>query len=85
MTAAAVAPGALVLGWAATIAGLDLSVGLTLGWVPGCLAAALISTIAFWAVEYTPARFRTPVAFAIGICANAAYVVALWHYIRSMN
>ena len=83
LAAAAVAPGALLLGWAAAIVALGMPTGLVLGWIPAAGIAATLAGTAHAIVNIARPQRRTAVVLTIGIACNVAYAVALWIFMQS--
>ena len=83
LAAAAVAPGALLLGWAAAIEALGMPTGLVLGWIPAAGIAATLAGTAHAIVNIARPQRRTAVVLTIGIAFNAAYAVALWAFVQT--
>ena len=83
LAAAAVAPGALLLGWAAAIEALGMPTGLVLGWIPAAGIAATLAGTAHAIVNIARPQRRTAVVLTIGIACNAAYAVALWAFVQT--
>ncbi len=77
LVAAFVAPGALLTTWSFTGFSAETQYGWVLGWIPGLLAAAIAGGLAFLLVQGVSRSVRTPVAYAIGLCANGAYLALL--------
>ena len=82
MAAAAVAPGALFLGWAAAIEALGMPTGLVAGWIPAAGIAATLAGTAHAIVNMARPQRRTAVVLTIGITFNALYAVALWAFVQ---
>ena len=82
LAAAAVAPGAVILGWGVSslLSGGE-RFGLVLGWVPGLLLAGMASALAYLMVKTAPRTYRTRLAIAIVILVNAAYLAIVLAYV----
>jgi hypothetical protein len=80
LVAAFVAPGALLTTWSFTGFSAETQYGWVLGWIPGLLAAATAGGLAFLLVQGVSRSVRTPVSYALVLCANAAYLALLVHY-----
>lgn len=82
LAAAAVAPGAVILGWGvSSVLSEGQSFGLVLGWVPGLLLAGMASALAYLMVKTAPRTYRTRLAIAIVILVNAAYLAIVLAYV----
>lgn len=85
LAAAFVAPGALLTTWSFVGFSTDTQYGWVLGWIPGLLAGALIGGMAFLLVQGMSRSMRTPVAYAVALCANAAYLALLVRHWLSID
>jgi hypothetical protein len=80
LAAALVAPGAFLSTWGFSARATESNFGVVLGWIPGIFAAMILGGLAYLLVESARRSFRTPLAIAIAIAANAAYLAVLLNY-----
>jgi hypothetical protein len=85
LTAAAVAPGGVLLGWTLAIGAFGMPTGLLLGLIPAAGFAAAVAFLAFTVVQLTKREYRTPMALLVGTGVNVAYLIVLWRFIVSLN